>query len=461
MLKLLSIVRKDFLLLLRDKAGLAVLFLMPTALVLVISLVHDTALKATQNPTLKLLLLNHDKGLLSDTVEDKLRQLGCFQIHTGEESRIPTLKEARSALIHGDFKVCIFIPQGTSQTFDTLARQLITSLVPAGDAHYAGLPQPETSPDTLKEKTLARVQVILDPAIPDVFRETIMNALSRSVTMTEMEIILNGLSHTIGSAVNAAQPWGVHTQSPPPPYTQSPPSSGGFRVTDSSKYNGILVEIKEDFVFDSGKSLQATSTQQNVPAWTMFAMFFIVVPLSGHLINERQNGVLKRMMVAPVSYFTVLLAKVIVYLVVCLSQFLLMLLVGFKVLPLFGAPKLEIGTHCLALLIVAVAAALAAIGFGLAVGTIMRNHQQASTFGAVMTIIAAALGGVMVPVYVMPEFMQKLSGISPLAWGLNAFLDVFLRHGDLASVLPNVGRLIVFFVITMFISFGYYVWRRD
>ncbi|MEW5804635.1 MAG: ABC transporter permease, partial [bacterium] len=417
----------------------------------------------------------------------------CFQINTRIPAKVKThhrksplpvssenspdssteeiLQEARGALARGDFKVCIVIPEGTSHNFDILARQLITGLVPAAGgsgssgAFAAGVPQPPQEPiAALKEKALARVQVILDPAIPEVFRETIMNALSRSVTMTEMEIILDGLSQTIESAVGAAaRPFGV------PPSLSSSPSSGGFHLADfmkhdlnhASKYNGILVEIKEDYVFDAGKSTPPTSTQQNVPAWTMFAMFFIVVPLSGYLINDRQQGILKRMMVAPVSYFTILLAKVMVYLVICLLQFSLMLLVGFKILPLFGVPRLEIGSNHLALLLVAAAAALAAIGFGLAVGTIMQSQQQASTFGAVTIIIAAALGGVMVPVYVMPEFMQKVSILSPLAWGLNAFLDVFLRHGTLTSVLPNVGRLMGFFVVTMLLSFGYSVWQRD
>jgi len=190
-------------------------------------------------------------------------------------------------------------------------------------------------------------------------------------------------------------------------------------------------------------------------------MFFIVVPLAGQIITERQNGILKRLLVTPVSYFAILLSKVIVYLTVCLSQFFLMLLVGFKVLPLFGSPQLEIGANYLALLAVALAAGLAATGFGVVVGTVMRNHQQASTFGAVIIIIAAAMGGVMVPVYVMPELMQKISVISPLAWGLNAFLDVFLRNGNLISVLPNFARLMAFFGIAISISLFYRLWRRN
>ena len=40
-----------------------------------------------------------------------------------------------------------------------------------------------------------------------------------------------------------------------------------------------------------------------------------------------------------------------------------------------------------------------------------------------------AIGGMMIPVYVMPRSMQEISVLSPLAWGLNAFQDVLVRGG--------------------------------
>jgi ABC-2 type transport system permease protein len=51
----------------------------------------------------------------------------------------------------------------------------------------------------------------------------------------------------------------------------------------------------------------------------------------------------------------------------------------------------------------------------------------------------------MVPVYAMPAFMQKISLFSPLAWGLNGVLDVFVRGGGAMDVLPQAGRLTAFF----------------
>jgi ABC-2 type transport system permease protein len=73
-------------------------------------------------------------------------------------------------------------------------------------------------------------------------------------------------------------------------------------------------------------------------------------------------------------------------------------------------------------------------------------------FGPVSVVIAAALGGVMVPTYVMPHVMQKLSNLSPLAWGLTAFQEIFVRNGSLRAVMPELFCLMLFFIVTIAIS---------
>jgi len=53
---------------------------------------------------------------------------------------------------------------------------------------------------------------------------------------------------------------------------------------------------------------------------------------------------------------------------------------------------------------------------------------------------------------VMPQVMQAISVVSPLGWGLEAFLDIFVRGGDLSSVLPQVLTLNGFFLLCMVVA---------
>ena len=110
------------------------------------------------------------------------------------------------------------------------------------------------------------------------------------------------------------------------------------------------------------------------------------------------------------------------------------------------------GPELVTVIPVVLAASLAATGYGLMVGSLAKTYEQASMFGAVSIVIAAALGGIMMPVYVMPRTMQDISAFSPLSWGLTAFQDILVRGGSLQTALPEMSYLLLFFVATVTIS---------
>ena len=138
---------------------------------------------------------------------------------------------------------------------------------------------------------------------------------------------------------------------------------------------------------------------------------------------------------------------------VCQLQLLLMILTGMFIIPLLGLPALKLGQSIVALLAMAVSSSLAAIGYGLAIGSIARTNQQASIFGAVSVVILAAIGGVWIPIFLMPYFMQIISMISPLNWGLNGFNDIFVRDAGFCDIMPFFSASLIFFMITLFISY--------
>jgi ABC-2 type transport system permease protein len=146
------------------------------------------------------------------------------------------------------------------------------------------------------------------------------------------------------------------------------------------------------------------------------------------------------------------MGKLGAYVTVCWVQFLFIVLMGKTGLPLLGAPVLSLGSDTTALIVTVTMVALAACGYGLMLGTLARTLEQATMFGAVSVVCAAALGGIMVPVYVMPPVMQTISMFSPLAWGLNALVEIAVREGTLGSVRHELLYLAAFFAVTMAIA---------
>ena len=197
------------------------------------------------------------------------------------------------------------------------------------------------------------------------------------------------------------------------------------------------------------------STQHNIPAWTLFAIFFIILPLSINMVKEKNQGTFVRLRTQPVSYAIVLGGKALVFLAVALLQFALMLLLGIYLFPLIDLPKLEVTGRLPLLFIVAFFAGLAAVGLGLLLGTIAKSQEQSAPFGATFVVILAAIGGVWVHVFAMPKFMQVISNVSPMNWGLNAFYDVFLRHVGFLEIIPEISLLFLFFIGTSLIAIIY------
>lgn len=199
-----------------------------------------------------------------------------------------------------------------------------------------------------------------------------------------------------------------------------------------------------------------TSVQQNVPAWLVFGMFFVVASLSSLFVQERSSGALGRLQSLGVSRGMLLASKALPYLGVNALQAVLMLAAGIWFMPLIGGDALSLaGISWGALLLSLAAVSLAAVSLSLALACVVRSHAQAATIGPMVNVLMAAAGGIMVPKFVMPGFMQRLVEISPMNWGLEALLTVLLRGGGVADTLPQVGRLVAFaalmFVLAVFL----------
>ena len=89
-------------------------------------------------------------------------------------------------------------------------------------------------------------------------------------------------------------------------------------------------------------------------------------------------------------------------------------------------------------------AGLAAVACALLVASIARTNQQATIVGGVGNILMAAIGGIMVPKFMMPAAMQTLAEFSPMAWGLQGFHTFMLRHGGFADILQPLVQLLAF-----------------
>ena len=194
------------------------------------------------------------------------------------------------------------------------------------------------------------------------------------------------------------------------------------------------------------------STQQSVPAWIVFGMFFIIIPMSTIYINERKQNTLTRLNSMNISIFTMTLAKSIPYMLINQIQVWIMLGVGVFLVPLFDTPALEINGSIAAIVLVSLALSISAIGVSTLIAVSASSSEQATTIGGILNILLGAIGGVMVPKFIMPETMQDIAELSPMSWGLDGFLNIFLNSADILMVIENIIKLSLFGFTALIIS---------
>jgi len=435
---LLANIKKELLLLSRDRLSLLVLFVMPMVLVLILSLIQDDIFRATGGAPTTALFVNLDAGDSGAELRRNLQSNGALTLVEDRAGEAFDVKSARQAVFSGDYQFAIIIPAAFTTEINQAAKESVQAALSHEDP----------------SRRSSQITIVFDPAVRGVYRSAVLNALQLGVLGLELsrkssafeQLLPDELHRSMTEQMGSVFPVGMLPELP----------QISFDWTGQQ-----LITLDEELASPEKYATLPTSVQQNVPAWTLFGMFFIVIPLAGTLIREREEGTLTRLMTMPVTNSSLLLGKVSAHLLICMIQFGLMLMVGKFLLPLFGTPVLELGSSPFALMLVAVSAALAACGYGILVGVVARSYDQAAIFGSVSIVIAAALGGVMVPIYVMPRFMQTLSIISPLGWGLDAFLDIFVRGGHLTTVLPRVAALGGFFLLCMIVAMVIFQrWRR-
>jgi ABC-2 type transport system permease protein len=190
------------------------------------------------------------------------------------------------------------------------------------------------------------------------------------------------------------------------------------------------------------------STEQNVPGYTIFGVFFIVLTLASSFLQEKNDGTFQRILTAPLSKTALIIGKLLPYYLVNLIQIGLMFTVGvvFFDLRLGNMP---------ALILVSLALSAAANGLGLMVAAIGRTEAQVNALSVLLAITLSALGGMMVPAFVMPGFMKTLSQFTPHAWALAGYHDVIIRGLGVRDVLGEAGVLFGFSALFFLLA----LWR--
>lgn len=418
--KLLASVRKEYLLLVRDRTGLAILFLMPMVLIFVMTLIQDGAFKTLNEKGIPVVFVNNDKDSLGFLIEKGLRNNDLCSYNDSINGKPATLESAKQAVADGKFLIGIVVPEGATAAIRKNVTKLIKESI---SVDTQSIPYDSSGNDS------AEIDILIDPVAKKTFVTAMVSSLREFISEIKTKVMFETFSRQIAEMIPDK------SQGPKNAYAQSQ-----------------IITYKEIYASKSEKIIIPNAVQHNVPAWTIFAMFFIAIPLCGSIMKEKSEGSIFRLRTMPASYLILTGGKLVVYVVVCLVQFLLMISVGLYFLPMLGLPTLVLGNSFWGIGILTLATALAATGYGVLVGTLASTEQQGAIMGSLSILLLSALGGIWVPTYIMPESMRSISSLSPLNWSLNGYYKLFLRGSGVSAILSDAMKLFIFFIATMTIA---------
>ncbi|WP_166421372.1 ABC transporter permease [Pseudoalteromonas sp. Z1A8] len=168
----------------------------------------------------------------------------------------------------------------------------------------------------------------------------------------------------------------------------------------------------------------------SIPAWWVFGIYFIVLPISLTFINERNNGTLVRLKTYPISMARYFYNKACAYVIVSLIQGCLLAIIGCIAIPYFlNLPLLPLYGLLLSIFTF-ITVSFTAIAFALLLASMVSSYEQAIVVGGGVNIILAALSGFMVPLEIMPDNLAALANGSPMYWSAQLLRQLMSESVD-------------------------------
>jgi ABC-2 type transport system permease protein len=417
MFKLWAAIVKDFRVLVRDGIGLALMFIMPIVLVFVVTDIQNSTFQMINKNKMPILVCNRDTGVSGTQLIEAINKIELFKVYELPKAQVEgTIADSMKSK---DALLSVVIPADFTVKVKAKAKSV------AGKALTSfGL-----QADSVKQNVgdIDPLTLYYNPVLQEQLRFSVQGGLRSALQLVESRETLRTLYFSINEKPLPA------------------------KLEDEMLNN--KASINEIPVSKNGSLRAPNAAQHNVPAWTIFAMFFVIMSLGGSVVREKISGSYIRLKTLPTSYLVGLLSKQITYVIVTIFQAIVIFSLGIWVFPLVGLPALNIPLDIPGLFVVTLVCGWCAVSYAILVGVFAQTHQQSNGFGAISIVILAAIGGLMVPSFAMDTSLKTIANISPMHWCLQSYYGLFLEGGKLRDIVNNLVPLIIISLVFQFITF--------
>ncbi len=180
-----------------------------------------------------------------------------------------------------------------------------------------------------------------------------------------------------------------------------------------------------------------------LPGLSMMGLLFLAQSATRDILHDRESGLVRHLLTAPVSPVDYIAGKCISVLVVSTLGFFFLVAFGIAVGVDWGPAATTVA--------LVLAASLAASGALILISSLVGTERQADALSTIVIMVWCLIGGAFVPISQFPDFLRLLAKTSPVFWAVDGFQGAMQQGADIAAVSTNLlvlgGAGVIFLVL--------------
>ena len=381
---IITVLRISLLRLRNNPLEILLMFVVPIIFFSIFALIFGRGIGSGKTSPVKIVFVNEDRTEFADSFIAKL----------GQEAGLEIVDELDR--------------QAESEKFAaSIGREEARKMLRQGRAKLA-IVLPQHFGDAMRNGSRPRIEMLADTS--DEIATQVVSALVRQIILVQQ-----------GRLARKAAPRSTRLA-----------STGSRTVT--------TVDSPEDII----TVRDVLATKKANPRISMYAagiavmfLLFSASGAGGTLLEEQEAGTLERLLSSQLTV-TELLAGKWIFITACGSlQLLVMFIWGQLVF------QVDLAGHLGGFALMAVATSAAAASLALLLATLCRSRSQLNGVSVILILTMSALGGSMVPRYIMSEELQRYGLVTFNAWALDGFDKVFWRDLPVAELQPQLMVLLL------------------
>ncbi|MFY9342643.1 MAG: ABC transporter permease [Planctomycetota bacterium] len=437
----LWIARKDLRVYFRDRTGMMLGLLLPIALVTVFGMVMKFAFGGGSGmPKVELWVVDEDGSDASRRFVGALRDLEMISVRPKAEQTPLTADAARAKVIDGEAHHALIVGKGYGEALAAGKEPPLRLVRDPGrsmEARLVGI--------GLMQATMAASDGKSMPwLLGSVMRRQGMSEAGIERVRAGMDLVQGVIDRFAGGDAELKAP--ADAQRPAAPAT----------FTMTSVFEDMVPVVREDVTPPARPKNLGYQLAQSVAGMTVMMLMFGLMACSSTLLQERDHGTLRRLLVSGAPRPALLLGKFLF----CLVMGLLQLAV------LFGYGELVFGVGAfrdpVTLLVLALTWAAAATAFGMLIAVWAKTLKQAEGLATMLILVMAALGGCWFPIQIadLPWWADLVTHATLTHWAMVGFQGMFWHQKAFTDPVLLKALAVQWAFVAVAGWFAWSLWRR-